>query len=256
MQKLLGPIGVLITLSLCVAGGFPALSGTDETDLPFGVIQFGPPDKSGWEQWRRVAADVLTELPRLNACHKKPESCTPAERRFVQILIEAEAQRGIGRIEVVNRRINSAIRYTPDKTQWDVADKWSAPFDADGKGSFETGKGDCEDYAAAKFVALYLVGVPLANMRVVLVHDNVVRLDHAILAVHHEARWLILENRHDELHEDKVYNTFTPLVLVDSQGVGRLARSFRISDQKALTPRALSAVHARHKSAICQSPAE
>jgi len=237
MQKFLGPVSVLITLSLCVAGGFPALSGTDETDLPFNATQFAAaPNNLGWEQWRRVKADVLAELPRLKACRDKPESCTPAERGFQTIVSEAEAQRGIGRIEVVNRRINRAIKYTPDTTQWGVADKWSAPFAADGKGSFETGKGDCEDFAAAKYVGLYLMGVPLTNMRVVLVHDNVVRLDHAILAVHHEKRWLILENRHDELYEDKVYNTFTPLVVVDSEGVGRMSRAFRLSDQKPTRP--------------------
>jgi hypothetical protein len=44
------------------------------------------------------------------------------------------------------------------------------------------------------------------------------------------------------------YNTFTPLVVVDSQCVGRLALSFRISDQKALTPCALSAFRAKHNS--------
>jgi predicted transglutaminase-like cysteine proteinase len=197
-------------------------------------MQFATPYKSKWEKWRRVAADVLTELPRLNACHDKLESCTPAERRFVQIVIEAEAQLGIGRIEVINRRINGAIQYTPDKTQWGVADRWTAPFATDGQGSFETGKGDCEDYAAAKFVALHLVGVPPANMRLVLVRDKVVHLVHAILAVHHEKRWLILDNCHYELYEDKVYNTFTPLAVVDSEGVGRLSRAF--VEEKLGTP--------------------
>jgi predicted transglutaminase-like cysteine proteinase len=234
MQKLLGPIGALVTLSLCVASGFSALSDTDEDDQPFGAMQFATPYKSKWEKWRRVAADVLTELPRLNACHDKLESCTPAERRFVQIVIEAEAQLGIGRIEVINRRINGAIQYTPDKTQWGVADRWTAPFATDGQGSFETGKGDCEDYAAAKFVALHLVGVPPANMRLVLVRDKVVHLVHAILAVRHEKRWLILDNCHYELYEDKVYNTFTPLAVVDSEGVGRLSRAF--VEEKLGTP--------------------
>jgi len=232
MQKLLGPIGVLVTLLFCV--GFPALSGTNETDQPFGAFEFGTPYASGWEQWRRIKVDILTELPRLNACHDKTEGCTQPERRFMEIVTEAEAQRGIGRIEVVNRRINGAIKYTPDKTQWGVADRWSAPFTADGQGSFETGKGDCEDFATAKFVALYLVGVPLASMRVVIVRDKVVHLDHAILAVNHETRWLILDNRHYELYEDKVYNTFTPLAVVDSEGVGRLSRAF--VEEKLGTP--------------------
>ena len=209
---------------------------SDANDQPFGAMEVAaPPENSGWEQWRRIKADILAQMPRLRVCHDKAESCTAAERKFETIVINAEKQEGIARIDVVNRGVNSSIKYTPDQVQWGVADKWSAPFSADGQGSFQTGKGDCEDFAAAKFLALYQAGIPLTNMRVVLVHDSVVNLDHAILAVHYENRWLILENRHDELYDDKVYSTFRPLVVVDADGIGRMAKAFKISDLK-ITP--------------------
>lgn len=228
---------LVLAFSLCFAGAFSASSQTGENDQPFGAMQFVAPQNSGgWDQWRRIKTEVLAKIPHLQLCHDKPENCTPAERKFEAIVIEAEAQQGIARIDVVNRRINGSIVYTPDIKQWGVADKWSAPFETDGKGSFQTGKGDCEDYAAAKFVALYQVGVHLTDMRVVLVHDSVINLDHAVLAVRSGKRWLILENRHDELYDDKVYNTFRPLLVVDSEGVGKMAKPFRLSDLKAMTP--------------------
>ena len=42
------------------------------------------------------------------------------------------------RLNFVNQRVNNAIRYTSDMTQWGTPDEWSAPLAA-GKGSFETG---------------------------------------------------------------------------------------------------------------------
>ena len=84
--------------------------------------------------------------------------------------------------EACHAVINALIDYEPDRSQWGVADQWTAPF-LNKKGAFETGHGDCEDYALAKYVALRQAGVRSEDVRVALVHDNAVRVDHAILVV-------------------------------------------------------------------------
>jgi len=40
----------------------------------------------------------------------------------------AEAKRGRAKIEIVNTRINAAIRFTTDQKQWAAADAWSVPL--------------------------------------------------------------------------------------------------------------------------------
>ena len=45
-----------------------------------------------------------------------------------------------------------------DLAQWGVIDRWSAPLE-----TFTTGRGDCEDYAIAKYVALTAAGVAAAG---------------------------------------------------------------------------------------------
>ena len=71
------------------------------------------------------------------------------------------AQRtGRARLDLVNNRVNDAITYKSDMAQWGVADLWSPPLAANGTGSFNTGFGDCEDFAIAKYVALRAAGVP------------------------------------------------------------------------------------------------
>ena len=107
-------------------------------------------------------------------------------------------------------------------TQWGAPDEWSAPFAA-GKGSFDTGLGDCEDYAIAKYVALRAAGIPAKQLRVLLVHDNIARLDHAVLAANEEGHWFILDNRWTAAVEDSDVRRFTPLFALDDQGVKLLA---------------------------------
>jgi hypothetical protein len=54
--------------------------------------------------------------------------------------------------------------------------------------------------------------------------------DHAVLAVNHDGKWLILDNRWDRLYEDKHLKQFKPLMAVDADGVHYLNKMFRIAD--------------------------
>jgi len=74
--------------------------------------------------------------------------------------------------------------------------------------TFATAKGDCEDYAIAKYVALREAGFPQDDLQLVLVRDRAVRQDHAVLAAHLDDRWLILDNRRSDLIEDSDASSF------------------------------------------------
>ena len=105
------------------------------------------------------------------------------------------------------------------------ADEWSAPLAA-GKGSFDTGIGDCEDYAIAKYVALRAAGVPARQLRVLLVRDNIAGLDHAVLAANEDGHWYVLDNRWTVAVEDSEVRRFIPLFALDEQGVKLLAAPY------------------------------
>jgi predicted transglutaminase-like cysteine proteinase len=138
------------------------------------------------------------------------------------LLINAVTSKsGRAQLDEANRAVNAAIRYVPDFNQYGEADRWSAPLE-----TFATGKGDCEDYAIAKYVALQESGFPSDDLRLVLVRDRAVRLDHAVLAAHLGDRWLILDNRRAELIEDTGASNFTPLFAIDHAGVHLLATPY------------------------------
>ena len=90
-----------------------------------------------------------------------------AARRFLAIVDEGRTRSGRARIGVINREINLAIVPTSDFVQWGVDDRWSPPLE-----TFTTGRGDCEDYAIAKYVALTEAGVPPEDVKLVVVRDK------------------------------------------------------------------------------------
>ena len=195
---------------------------TTKSHEPFGLFTFVAPDGLVWVKWRKVADDIRAQEPALMRCLGDETACSPGAARFAAIVKEAREHAGRVRLNFVNQRVNNAIRYTSDMTQWGTPDEWSAPLAA-GKGSFDTGLGDCEDYAIAKYVALRAAGIPAKHLRVLLVRDNIARLDHAVLAANDDGHWYVLDNRWTAAVEDSDVRRFTPLFALDDQGVKLLA---------------------------------
>jgi predicted transglutaminase-like cysteine proteinase len=137
------------------------------------------------------------------------------------MLEAAKARDGRARLDAVNRGINAAIRYVSDLVQDGEPDRWRSPL-----ASLAAGRGDCEDYAIAKYVLLHEAGHPLADLRFLLVHDRLARLDHAVLAARLEGRWLILDNRFAAIPEDTRLYNFTPLYALDHEGVKLVAAPY------------------------------
>lgn len=204
----------------------PAAASPVQSGEPFGLFAFRAPEGQLWTKWRKVEADISADAPTIARCRAEADQCTPATARFVAIIEQAVKEQGRARLELVNERINDAIRYTTDMAQWHEPDVWSAPLDANGKGSFDTGLGDCEDYAIAKYVALRDAGVPADDLRLMLVHDNYVHMGHAVLAARQDGRWLVLDNRWTRLIEDKKIKDFTPLFALEEDGVKMFAAPY------------------------------
>ena len=162
----------------------------------------------------------------ISRCRIDSEHCTPAAAHFAAIIKQAERLDGRAKFELVNQRVNAAIRYMNDMAQWGVADRWSAPLDMNAKGSFDTGFGDCEDYAIAKYVALRGAGISAHDLRLLLVRDNAVHLDHAVLAVRQDGHWLVLDNRWSRLIEDRELQQFAPLFALNEEGVKLFAAPY------------------------------
>ncbi|MGE3147020.1 MAG: transglutaminase-like cysteine peptidase [Pseudorhodoplanes sp.] len=145
-----------------------------------------------WTKWTTVMADTARERELAAACRNAGTDCAsePA-RRFNAIVDSARMREGRARIGEVNRAVNLAIRAQPDLVQNGVIDRWTSPL-----ATFESGRGDCEDYAFAKLALLQEAGLPAQDLRFVIVSEKRgLRQHHAVAAVRLDGRWLILDNR-------------------------------------------------------------
>jgi len=102
------------------------------------------------------------------------------------------------------------------------------------------GRGDCEDYAIAKYAILRAAGVPAEDLRLLLVRDRAVSQDHAVLAVRDNGQWLILDNRHAALAETAMLPHFAPLFVLDHTGVSLFASPYAARPEPDVQPAGLA----------------
>ncbi len=164
--------------------------------------------------WGGVEAAIRAENDTLSRCRDDARRCPQAARNFLAIVAQGRAQSGRARIGIINRAVNMAIEPMSDMAQWGVPDRWSAPLE-----TFATGRGDCEDYAIAKYAALTAAGVPAQDVKLIIVRNTAADEDHAIVAVRTDGEWTILDNRWLTLVKDVDMPKAIPLYVLDDSGV-------------------------------------
>ena len=68
------------------------------------------------------------------------------------------------RLRQINDFINQHIHFEDDISVWQQSDYWATPLETIGQG-----RGDCEDFAIIKYVALREAGIPTSKLRLVYV---------------------------------------------------------------------------------------
>jgi predicted transglutaminase-like cysteine proteinase len=181
-------------------------------------------------KWNGVKAEIRAEDEILARC-RAGAPCPNAARRFLAIIDEGRARNGRARIGIINRAINLAIIPTSDMAQWGVADRWSAPLE-----TFTTRRGDCEDYAIAKYVALRAAGVAEADVKLIVVRDTAAGENHAMATVRLDGGWIILDNRSLVLVRDSEVLWATPLLVLDDNGVRQFVAPGSIANLQEIAP--------------------
>ena len=188
---------------------------------PFGLFTFRAPEGLLSRKWRGLQSDIIKEQKVLERCRADASDCPSYAAQFLRLINAVKSKSGRAQLEEANRGVNASIRFVTDYAQYGEADRWSAPL-----ATFATAKGDCEDYAFAKYVTLRAAGFPSDDLRVVMGRDRTIRQDHAVLAARLDGRWLILDSQRSELIEDSRVPDLTPVFAIDHRGVLLLAANY------------------------------
>jgi predicted transglutaminase-like cysteine proteinase len=185
-------------------------------------------------KWSGVEAEIRADNEILARCRENAALCPTSAQNFLAVVAQGRAQTGRTRIGVINRAVNLAIEPMSDLAQWGVPDRWSSPLE-----TFTTGRGDCEDYAIAKYVALTAAGVATEDVRLVVVRDLAVGQDHAIVATRLDGNWIMLDNRWLRLVDDADMHQIVPLFVLDDDGVRQFAPTAQSGVRRTVAPASL-----------------
>jgi predicted transglutaminase-like cysteine proteinase len=150
--------------------------------------------QSTWrfKQWTDMLARADAESrDAQHVCTSRYDThCVPAEW---QSLIDK--LRGLDlrqQIEIANQAMNHHP-YVPTSVNWHRAMYWESAFE------FLRYGGQCQDYAIVKYLLLRAAGVPADAMRMVVLRDAAISLDHAVLAVYVNGEPLLLDNLRSDI---------------------------------------------------------
>lgn len=189
-----------------------------EFGLPIGE-PFDLPAMTAWPgvvsaNWADLQSRILSDEGAIAACRSGATGCSQAIERFFSIVALGREREGRARLGWINRAVNLRIKPTSDWAQYGYVDFWASPLQ-----TLSSGAGDCEDYAILKYAALRELGIAPRDLRIVIVRDNVRKMQHAVLAVHNKNNWLILDNRTMAMLTAEQARHYYPLFVMDDRGV-------------------------------------
>ena len=136
------------------------------------------------------------------------------------LLVQAQGQDDHKRLLAVNEFFNLRIEFKTDLEVWGVDDYWATPLQTLG-----AGRGDCEDFAIAKYTTLLAMGVPRNRLRLVYVRarlaDVAEPVAHMVLAYYAApaAEPLILDNLRADVLPAGQRGDLTPVFSFNSDGL-------------------------------------
>jgi predicted transglutaminase-like cysteine proteinase len=166
-------------------------------------------------KWSHARAEIARELRIVDRC-RKDNVCPDGAQRLIDLSSEGAGRDGRARLGLINRAVNLAISPTSDEAQWRVTDHWSSALE-----TLRSERGDCEDYAIVKYLALLDAGISEADLKIVVMKSIFPHEDHAVVAARVDDEWLILDNRTLTLVRDMNLTRAVPVFVLDQVGAWR-----------------------------------
>lgn len=126
------------------------------------------------------------------------------------------------KLKRINDFFNQHIAFDDDINIWQQSDYWATPLETIGQG-----RGDCEDFAIAKYYSLRLAGIPVGKMRLIYVKARLqvatgpIQQAHMVLAYYATpgAEPQVLDNLDTTIRPASKRPDLQPVFSFNSQGI-------------------------------------
>ena len=178
----------------------------------FGSLEFRTNATQGLGEWRNLLAKLGKEDALYESCDADSADC-PAYLREWRRNLQSWADTDIlSKLDHVNAYVNARILYTDDRRAFGRRDLWATPAIS------LKGRGDCEDYAIAKYESLRALGLPEDSLRLVIVDDTRRKLGHAVLTVNTTSGLYVLDNLQQRPYLHGRVSHYAPIYSINRSG--------------------------------------
>lgn len=206
---------LFIALALVAGGGaFGHAHAAPSGNSLFGSNEIRSPSLKSFTNW----TGVLARFERAKALGQG--MCASAAggyggsdcvwKDWTKIIADLQNSTPMEQLKTVNKLMNQHA-YILDSDNWGMEDYWATTFE------FLKNDGDCEDYAIAKYSFLRALGWPADKLRIVIVHDTQLDLNHAILAAYTDEGVMIGDNQISGLARAERIRHYRPIYSINEQ---------------------------------------
>jgi len=149
--------------------------------------------------------DLRPLIGKTRDCRQQGD-CAPGD--WQRVVNESRSLSRRAQLEKLNGWANG-IRYREDSSNWGIPDYWQTPAEFLARG------GDCEDYAILKYFGLTELGFDPADMRIMVLYDEELKLHHAVLLVRLEGEIWLLDNQKEKVARLKDAPHYRPIYSVN-----------------------------------------
>lgn len=137
-------------------------------------------------------------------------------KRWLTLLKTASQDSSWNQLNKVNTFFNRSLTYENDLSLWGQKDYWASPVESLGRG-----RGDCEDYAIAKFFSLVALGIPEHKLRLMYVRQLEINEPHMVLIYFEEpdAIPLVLDNYNTRIKPASQRKDLRPIYSFNGNGL-------------------------------------
>jgi predicted transglutaminase-like cysteine proteinase len=201
---------LLLVLGLLVAFAPTAGAVASEPAL-FGTREVYSRDSSAFYKWHGVMERFAAEERRAAACPRGPAELCRSEAEWQALVQSLQGLDLRAKIDAANAALNRHP-YVASAANWHESNYWETPFEFLSRG------GQCQDYAVTKYLLLRAAGVPAEQLRVVVLRDTRLGLDHAVTVAYVGGEALLLDNLRSAVVAAESVSEYQPYYSINEQG--------------------------------------
>lgn len=139
------------------------------------------------------------------------QSPAPVPGEWVRLVAKLRGLDLKSKVEAANAEINRRP-YVRSEQNWGRPDYWATPFE------FLAKNGQCQDYAVAKYFLLRASGVPVEQLRIVVMQDLEAGVAHAAVIAEVDGETLLLDNQMPTAVSAAMVRRYRPIYALNENG--------------------------------------